>query len=154
MAIGAVMSAPLLTTPCGSSVPVGSRTVVIFEGTTSRNSIQLIRSISRVETTSFCCAATVWQTASASARAASVRFMRSPPAAYPSAWSERPHGEVAERHRKGPPLAGCEIGHDRLGRDRRREHGERSREWIVADVVAGVRRHAVDLVPHDLAVPT
>src|ERR1043166_4342632 len=52
IANGAVLSAPLLMTPCGSRVPVGRRTVVIFDGTTSLNSIQLIRSISRVETTS------------------------------------------------------------------------------------------------------
>src|SRR5256714_12167766 len=52
IATGAVMSAPLLMTPCGSKVPVGSKTVVIFDGTTSLNSIQLMRSISRVETMS------------------------------------------------------------------------------------------------------
>ena len=44
---GAVMSAPLLATPCGSSVPVGSSTVRIFDGTSSRNSIQLMRAMSR-----------------------------------------------------------------------------------------------------------
>jgi hypothetical protein len=53
IAVGAVLSAPLLMTPCGSSVPVESSTVFIFDGTTSLNSIQLIRSISRVETESF-----------------------------------------------------------------------------------------------------
>src|SRR5215203_4653396 len=52
IAVGAVLSAPLFTTPCGSSVPVGSRTVVILDGTVSLNSIQLIRSISRVDTKS------------------------------------------------------------------------------------------------------
>src|SRR5438270_787367 len=52
IATGAVMSAPLLMTPCGSSVPVGKRTVCTFDGTASLNSIQLMRSISRVETTS------------------------------------------------------------------------------------------------------
>jgi hypothetical protein len=35
IAIGAVLSAPLFATPCGSSVPVGSITVFIFDGTTS-----------------------------------------------------------------------------------------------------------------------
>ena len=53
IANGAVLSAPLLITPCGSSVPVDSSTVFIFDGTTSLNSIQLILSISRVETISF-----------------------------------------------------------------------------------------------------
>src|SRR5262245_62294243 len=57
MAIGAVMSAPLLTTPCGSSVPVGRMTVLILEGTTSLNSIQLMSLISRVVTVSGVCAA-------------------------------------------------------------------------------------------------
>src|SRR5947209_11166893 len=52
IATGAVMSAPLLMTPCGSSVPVGKRTVCTFDGTASLNSIQLMRSSSRVETTS------------------------------------------------------------------------------------------------------
>src|SRR5919197_5589300 len=52
IARGAVMSAPLLMTPCGSSVPVGKSTVCTFDGTASLNSIQLMRSISRVETTS------------------------------------------------------------------------------------------------------
>src|SRR5262245_11604143 len=47
-ATGAVMSAPLLITPCGSRVPVGSITVLIFDGTYSLNSIQLISVISRV----------------------------------------------------------------------------------------------------------
>src|SRR5882672_7831707 len=51
-ATGAVMSAPLLITPCGSSVPVGRMTVLIFEGTTSLNSIQLMSLISRVVTAS------------------------------------------------------------------------------------------------------
>ena len=45
---GAVRSAPLLMTPCGSSVPVGRITVLIFDGTTSLNSIQLMSAISRV----------------------------------------------------------------------------------------------------------
>src|SRR5215216_5169134 len=57
IATGAVMSAPLLITPCGSSVPVGSITVLIFEGTASLNSIQLMSLISRVVTTSADCAA-------------------------------------------------------------------------------------------------
>ena len=47
IASGAVMSAPLFATPCGSSVPVGNSTVRIFDGTSSRNSIQLIRAMSR-----------------------------------------------------------------------------------------------------------
>src|ERR1700730_10704285 len=47
------MSAPLFSTPCASSVPVGRRTVEIFCGTHSRNSIQLISAISRVDG---CCA--------------------------------------------------------------------------------------------------
>src|SRR6266513_3028081 len=51
-ATGAVISAPLLITPCGSSVPVGRMTVLIFEGTTSLNSIQLMSLISRVVTAS------------------------------------------------------------------------------------------------------
>ena len=46
------MSAPLLTTPCGSSVPVGRSTVWTLDGTVSLNSIQLMRSISRVATMS------------------------------------------------------------------------------------------------------
>src|SRR5438105_13739867 len=54
IAMGAVLSAPLFLTPCGSSVPVGRSTVVMRDGTTSRNSIQLMRSISRVETKSCC----------------------------------------------------------------------------------------------------
>src|SRR4029453_14968903 len=41
MATGARMSVPLGATPCGSSVPSGSKTVRIFAGTNSRNSIQL-----------------------------------------------------------------------------------------------------------------
>src|ERR1043165_9298828 len=56
IATGAVMSAPLLTTPCGSSVPVGNITVLIFDGTTSLNSIQLMSLISRVVTASDVCA--------------------------------------------------------------------------------------------------
>src|SRR6185503_11636679 len=56
IAMGAVMSAPLLTTPCGSSVPVGKITVLIFDGTTSLNSIQLISLMSRVVTASDVCA--------------------------------------------------------------------------------------------------
>src|SRR5690349_9565513 len=56
IATGAVMSAPLLMTPCGSIVPVGRITVLIFEGTTSLNSIQLMLLISRVLTTSVVCA--------------------------------------------------------------------------------------------------
>jgi hypothetical protein len=42
------MSVPLGATPCGSSVPRGSKTVWIFAGTHSRNSIQVMRSMSRV----------------------------------------------------------------------------------------------------------
>src|SRR5262245_42771570 len=56
MVTGAVMSAPLLITPCGSSVPVGRITVLIFAGTTSLNSIQLMSLMSRVETVSEVCA--------------------------------------------------------------------------------------------------
>src|ERR1051325_7817478 len=56
IATGAVMSAPLLITPCGSIVPVGRITVLIFAGTTSLNSIQLMSLISRVETVSDACA--------------------------------------------------------------------------------------------------
>src|SRR5688500_12686543 len=52
IAVGAVLSAPLFITPCGSSVPVGSSTVLTLDGTVSLNSIQLMRSISRVETKS------------------------------------------------------------------------------------------------------
>src|SRR5687767_9583657 len=48
MATGARMSAPFAVTPCGSNVPSGRSTVVTFAGTYSRNSIQLIRSSSRV----------------------------------------------------------------------------------------------------------
>src|SRR5437667_12329187 len=48
MATGAIISAPFAVTPCGSMVPSGKRTVLIFPGTHSRNSIQLMRSISRV----------------------------------------------------------------------------------------------------------
>src|SRR5436190_2902761 len=48
MATGAMMSAPFAVTPWGSIVPTGRRTVLIFPGTNSRNSIQLIRSISLV----------------------------------------------------------------------------------------------------------
>ena len=48
IATGAMMSAPLAVTPCGSSVPSGTSTVSIRLGTTSRNSIQLMRSSSRV----------------------------------------------------------------------------------------------------------
>ena len=48
IATGAMMSAPLAVTPCGSSVPSGTSTVSIRFGTTSRNSIQLMRSSSRV----------------------------------------------------------------------------------------------------------
>src|SRR5213595_1970462 len=47
-ATGAIISAPFAVTPWGSIVPSGNRTVLIFPGTHSRNSIQLIRSISRV----------------------------------------------------------------------------------------------------------
>src|ERR1700739_3194666 len=43
-----MMSVPFAVTPCGSIVPSGNSTVSIFSGTHSRNSIQLIRSISRV----------------------------------------------------------------------------------------------------------
>ena len=39
IAVGAVLSAPLLTTPCGSNVPVGKITVRIFDGTNSLNSM-------------------------------------------------------------------------------------------------------------------
>src|SRR5439155_19531480 len=53
IATGTRMSVPLGATPCGSSVPSGSRTVWIFAGTHSRNSIQLIRSISQVLGASF-----------------------------------------------------------------------------------------------------
>src|ERR1700682_154523 len=45
---GTRMSVPLAVTPCASSVPSGSSTVLIFAGTHSQNSIQLMRSISRV----------------------------------------------------------------------------------------------------------
>ena len=48
IATGAMMSAPLAVTPCGSSVPSGTSTVSTRFGTTSRNSIQLMRSSSRV----------------------------------------------------------------------------------------------------------
>src|SRR4026208_600750 len=48
MATGARISAPFAVTPWGSNVPRGNRTVCIFPGTHSRNSIQLMRSISRV----------------------------------------------------------------------------------------------------------
>src|SRR3954467_7339012 len=48
IATGARMSAPFAVTPWGSIVPRGRRTVLILPGTHSRNSIQLIRSISRV----------------------------------------------------------------------------------------------------------
>src|ERR1700736_6129467 len=48
IATGARISAPLAVTPCGSIVPSGNKTVSIFAGTHSRNSIQLMRSISRV----------------------------------------------------------------------------------------------------------
>jgi len=48
IATGARISAPLAVTPCGSIVPSGSKTVLIFAGTHSRNSIQLMRSISHV----------------------------------------------------------------------------------------------------------
>src|SRR6267143_1981095 len=48
MATGARMSAPFAVTPWGSIVPSGRRTVLIFPGTHSRNSIQLMRSISRM----------------------------------------------------------------------------------------------------------
>ncbi len=44
---GAKLSAPLFTTPCGSSVPVVSSTVLTFVGTISRNSIQFSSSIQR-----------------------------------------------------------------------------------------------------------
>src|SRR5215207_728087 len=70
IATGAVMSAPLLTTPWGSSVPVGRSTVCTFDGTVSLNSIQLMRSISRSRT----CA---WdfgtQTAASASRATAVQ---------------------------------------------------------------------------------
>src|SRR5678816_4803750 len=49
IATGAVMSAPLLITPCGSSVPVGRITVLTFDGTSSLSSIQLMSERSRVE---------------------------------------------------------------------------------------------------------
>jgi hypothetical protein len=52
IATGAVMSAPLLITPCGSSVPVGKITVLILEGTASLNSIQFMSLMSRVLTMS------------------------------------------------------------------------------------------------------
>ena len=42
------MSVSLGATPCGSNVPSGSKTVAILVGTQSRNSSQLMRSISRV----------------------------------------------------------------------------------------------------------
>src|SRR5712692_11498605 len=48
MATGAVLSAPLLATPCGSRVPTVSRTVEICAGTTWRNSIQFSSSIRRL----------------------------------------------------------------------------------------------------------
>src|SRR5690349_837472 len=48
IATGAMMSVPLAVAPWASSVPSGRSTVRIFSGTHSRNSIQLIRSISRV----------------------------------------------------------------------------------------------------------
>jgi hypothetical protein len=48
IATGAKMSAPFAVTPWGSIVPSGSKTVLIFAGTQSRNSIQLMRSSSRV----------------------------------------------------------------------------------------------------------
>jgi hypothetical protein len=63
IAIGAVLSAPLFATPCGSSVPVGSSTVWTFAGTVSRNSIQLIRSISRLGTESRTAMLLVWVSA-------------------------------------------------------------------------------------------
>ncbi len=49
IASGAMMSAPFAVTPCGSRVPSGTRTVSICSGTISRNSIQLMRSSSRVD---------------------------------------------------------------------------------------------------------
>src|SRR5512132_1292101 len=48
IASGAVLSAPLFMTPWASRVPVGSRTVWIRAGTSSRNSIQFRSFISRV----------------------------------------------------------------------------------------------------------
>src|SRR3954469_17010137 len=48
IATGARMSAPFAVTPCASIVPSGSSTVLILPGIHSRNSIQLIRSSSRV----------------------------------------------------------------------------------------------------------
>ena len=49
IASGARMSAPFAVTPCASSVPSGSSTVCERAGTSSRSSIQLMRSSSRVE---------------------------------------------------------------------------------------------------------
>src|SRR5262245_58257679 len=49
IASGAMLSAPFAVTPCGSSVPVGNMTVFTLTGTTSLNSIQLIRFNSQVE---------------------------------------------------------------------------------------------------------
>src|SRR4051794_35359583 len=48
IATGAMISVPLAVAPCASIVPNGRSTVWILSGTHSRNSIQLIRSISRV----------------------------------------------------------------------------------------------------------
>ncbi len=51
-ATGAVMSAPLLMTPCGSIVPVGRMTVFDLRRDESRKSIQLMSLMSRVATVS------------------------------------------------------------------------------------------------------
>src|SRR5512143_1103881 len=48
MAAGARLSVPLGMTPCGSSEPKGTRTVSIEAGTSSPNSCQQSRLISRV----------------------------------------------------------------------------------------------------------
>src|SRR3954462_4555178 len=48
IATGIIISVPFAVTPCGSNVPNGNNTVSILDGTSSPNSIQLMRSISRV----------------------------------------------------------------------------------------------------------
>ena len=58
MAMGAVLSAPLLMTPCGSIVPTVTSTVSMRAGTSFLNSIQFRSFISRVASFCDCASAT------------------------------------------------------------------------------------------------
>src|SRR5579863_5069626 len=75
MATGAVLSAPLLMTPCGSSVPTVTMTVSIDFGTSCLNSIQLRSSISRVDG-GFCATATVVREQRSATAMAELRMAR------------------------------------------------------------------------------